>query len=275
MSSDAIQKRDPFLPSSMVEAERFSAILAKSPLMPEALRGKPGDVLVILIAGHELGLSPMQAIRGINVIKGKVAMSADLSVALVKKHPECVFFRLVESSDAVATYETQRKGEPQPTKMSFTIQQAQQAGLSGQNWKAYPAAMLRARCSQALARAVYPDLMLGVYDPEEIAPAPERPAKPLQVVRSEPVDAEIVQASTAGDAFPPDDVPSMPLEPSGIPGELSAAEKAVALIAEAQDLKGLATLTQKILEMGVSKDEAVRKAYAARQGELKKVAGSP
>src|SRR5690606_17440997 len=42
------------------------------------------------------------------------------------------------------------------------------AGLTGrQNWKAHPAAMLRARASAALARAVYPDVAMGIYDPDE------------------------------------------------------------------------------------------------------------
>ena len=49
----------------------------------------------------------------------------------------------------------------------------------------YPAAMLRARCSAALLRAVYPDLALGVYEQDEAeefkgqpaAVAPPRPAR--------------------------------------------------------------------------------------------------
>jgi hypothetical protein len=29
--------------------------------------------------------------------------------------------------------------------------------------------MLRARCGAAIARAVYPDLVAGIYDPDEVA----------------------------------------------------------------------------------------------------------
>lgn len=162
----------PFQPQDIDQADRLSKILATSALLPDGLRNKPGDVLVTIITGHELGLSPMQAIRGLHVIKGRAVMSADLAVALVKRHPGCEWFRMVESDDKAATYETQRKGDPKPTRLSFTIQQAQQAGLGGDNWKKYPAAMLRARCSLALARAVYPDTMLGVYDPDELPDAP-------------------------------------------------------------------------------------------------------
>jgi hypothetical protein len=48
------------------------------------------------------------------------------------------------------------------------MEDARRANLVGrQNWKAHPAAMLRARCAAALARAVYPDLLLGVYEESE------------------------------------------------------------------------------------------------------------
>ncbi len=157
----------PFVPSSIEEASSLAERLSRSALLPDALKGKPADVLVTLITGHELGLSPMQSVRGLHVVKGRAVMSADLAVALVKRSDACVSFRLVESSDKVAIYETERKGEGK-TRLEYTIQQATQAGLAGGgNWRRHPAAMLRARCSLALARAVYPDLVLGVYDPDE------------------------------------------------------------------------------------------------------------
>jgi hypothetical protein len=47
--------------------------------------------------------------------------------------------------DQRAIYETKRVGST-PVKISFTIEQAKQAGLTGKdNWRNYPAAMLRAR----------------------------------------------------------------------------------------------------------------------------------
>ena len=172
---NAIVRNDPYTPSNMAEAEQLSIRLAQSALLPDGLRGKPGDVLVTLITGHELGLSPMQAIRGLHVVRGRAVMSADLAVALTKRHPSCRYFRVVSTDDKAATYETLREGDPEPTRMTFTAEQAKQAGLGGDNWRKYPAAMLRARCSLALARAVYSDIMLGVYDPDELgvpAPAP-------------------------------------------------------------------------------------------------------
>ena len=56
--------------------------------------------------------------------------------------------------------------------------EAQAAGVATKdNWRKFPAAMLRARAASALVRAVYPDVLLGVYDSdsgelEDAAPAP-------------------------------------------------------------------------------------------------------
>lgn len=165
-----------FVPESLGEALKLSERLAVSGLIPVALKGKPADVLVVLMTGRELGLAPMQALRSINVIQGKAAMSADLMQALVISRREvCEYFKLVESTPLVATYETLRKGNPSATRLSYSMEDAKAAGLAtNDNYRKNPAAMLRARCKSSLCRAEYPDLLVGVYDPEELQP--DKPA---------------------------------------------------------------------------------------------------
>lgn len=162
-------------------------MLSKSALIPQALRGKPADVLVVLMKGRELGLQPMQALGEINCIQGRAVVSAQLKVGRCVRDKVCAYFRLVSSDGKQATYETQRKGS-EPVKLTWTMQQAQAAGLTGKdNWKAHPEAMLRARCSSALATAVYPDLVLGLDTKEEVADrvdgivqSPERDVTPVK-----------------------------------------------------------------------------------------------
>lgn len=162
--------------------------LATSALIPKTLQGKPGDILVVLMTGAELGLQPMQSLRGISVINGKGVCDAALLVGLCVRQSEvCEYFRLVNSDDRQATYEAKRRGSD-PVKLTFTLEQAKQAGLTGkENWRNYPAAMLRARCSAHLARAVFPDLVQGIYTTEEaqeftpagvVVPMPERDVTP-------------------------------------------------------------------------------------------------
>lgn len=167
-----------FEPRDISEAERLCGILVASGLLPKSIQ-RPEAAFAIVAAGRELGLTAMQSLRSIHIIEGKPSLSADLAIALCKSRADvCKYFMLVESSDQIATYETLRAGDPKPTKMSFTWADAQRAGVTGKdNWKKYPPAMLRARAGMALARAVYPELLMGIYDPDEIAPEPG-PAQP-------------------------------------------------------------------------------------------------
>lgn len=191
-----------FEPANISEGFRLAEILVSSRLLPRGV-SSPEAAFAIIASGRELGLTAMQSLRSIHIIEGKPTLSADLVAALCKARRDvCAWFRLVESTDAVATYETQRVGEPQPTRMSFSIEDARRAGVTGKDpWKKYPSAMLRARCITALARAVYPDLVMGVYDPDEVTPEPVN-AGPAEVVREAPTQdgGEFHRLSVAVDA---------------------------------------------------------------------------
>lgn len=175
-----------FNPQALEHLEKMAGTLAKSSLIPDALRGKPGDVLVTLMTGAELGLHPMQSLRSIAVVKGKPSLSADLMVSLVKQRKDvCEHLVLVKSTPEIATYRAKRVGEPEPTEMSFTMQDAQRAGLTapGGMYSKYPAQMLRARAASGICRAVFPDLCMGLYDSDsgeltDGRPLPEKDITP-------------------------------------------------------------------------------------------------
>jgi len=177
---------------SLDEAMRFADILSNSQLVPRAFAGNPPNILMAILTGAEMGIAPMQSLRSIHVIEGRPTLSAEMMTAAAKSSPACRYFRLVESTDTVAVYETQRTEDPEPTRMSYTIEQARTAGLVGKgNWKSHPAAMLRARCSASLARAVYPDVLAGIYTVDELTPtestgtrrAPERSGGNANIMR--------------------------------------------------------------------------------------------
>ena len=53
---------------------------------------------------------------------------------------------------------------------SFSIEEAKQAGLLGKdNWKNYPARMLKHRALSFAARDSFPDVFAGIYTPDEIS----------------------------------------------------------------------------------------------------------
>jgi len=128
---------------------------------------KPEQALVIIMTGRELGLSASQALRGIQVVKGKPNISADLLVALVRRSELCESWFVAESSPESCTIETKRRGDQAPRRLTWTMADAKRAGISGEMYTKYPRQMLRHGCAADLAREVYPDLCFGLYAPEE------------------------------------------------------------------------------------------------------------
>lgn len=238
-----------FEPTTLTEAMDLSKTISSASLIPAALRGKPADVLISIMAGRELGLSPMQSLRSMHVVQGRPVMSADLMVALcVKATDVCSYFQLVESTQEIATYETHRKGQKTPTKMYFTLEQAKRAGLTGKdNWRSYPEAMLRARCAAALARAVYPDLLAGVYESSELREA----TQPLGVVPPPEVDVT-----------PPPEPPPAKTEEPATPHPLADR------IAAAADQATLDALVPDLLKLPEGERAPLRKAFGERQAAL-------
>lgn len=159
-------------PSTFQEAQDMSLTLAKSALLG-TLTNKPSDILLILMTGAELGFAPAQSLRAIDIIKGKPTLKAETMAALVRRSPVCEYLTLVSSDATKAVYETKRKGSPSPVRMEFTAADAATAKLQGnENYQKFPKAMLRARCVSALCKAEYSDLLLGVYDQDEIDVTP-------------------------------------------------------------------------------------------------------
>ena len=163
-------------PRSMDDACKLAQRLHDSRMF--SAYGTPQAVLSTILLGRELGLPVMASLRSVHLIEGKHSLSAELMVALVLKSGMAEYFRLVETTDKVCTYETKRKGSDKPLSLSYTIEQAEQAGLMFQRagrqpgpWHKMPKQMLRARCKSELARLEYPDILAGLYTPEELRDA--------------------------------------------------------------------------------------------------------
>jgi hypothetical protein len=177
-------------PRSIADARSLAEAISRSGLAPQAARS-PEAVMVILAQGAELGLPPMAALRQIHVVSGRAVLSADLMRALVLRMGGRI--RCVESTPDRATFAGARGEEPEQS-ITWTMQMAQRAGLVGKGpWQQYPAAMLRARASAELCRLVWPDVVGGLYTPDEMGDARDvREAPAVPVVAEEVVDAEVV-----------------------------------------------------------------------------------
>jgi len=130
----------------------------------------PAAALMILMTGREMGIGSMSSLRGFHFIKGKPCMSAQLMSALILRSGKAEYWELIESNSNSATYATKRIGGRNDQKKTFSVDDARLAKLvkEDSNWIKYPAAMCEARACSALARIVYPDLLMGVYTEGEL-----------------------------------------------------------------------------------------------------------
>lgn len=73
------------IPTSIGEAYTLAGYLAKSSAIPKAYRGKPDNVFTVILAGLEVGLTPIRSLNNLTNISGNLGMKADLQLALVRR----------------------------------------------------------------------------------------------------------------------------------------------------------------------------------------------
>lgn len=81
------------MPSSIGEALQLAQTLAKADkAVPNVYRGNPEGTFMVILAGLELGLTPIRAIQSLVPISGSLAMKADLQLALVRRSGALDFY---------------------------------------------------------------------------------------------------------------------------------------------------------------------------------------
>lgn len=157
-------------PETMSSAIQLAKMLHDSRLFGQFQN--PESVLAIVLRGRSLGIDAVTALSSFHVIKGKPTMHASLMVGLVLQSKLAEYFDLVESDEEKATWATKRINSKREVSLSFTIKDAESAKLlNGGNdsgWFKYRKVMLRWRSATELSRAVYPDVVTGIYTPDEI-----------------------------------------------------------------------------------------------------------
>lgn len=160
-------------PRTLDEALKFADILAKSTIVPKDYQGNPGNVLVAVQWGLEIGLQPLQAMQNIAVINGRPSLWGDALLALVRGSGLLEYINEeIGETEAVCT--VKRRGE-QPVTRSFSMDDAQKAGLKGKSgpWTQYPKRMMQMRARAFALRDVFTDVLRGMHIAEESQDEPE------------------------------------------------------------------------------------------------------
>lgn len=140
----------------------------RSRMAPSTLKSVEA-IAVVLVAGNELGMGPMEALQNLHAINNRIGMDATKMRARVYERIPGADIEVVECTVERCTLVGTRPGKT-PVEVVYTIKDAQTAKLTGKdNWKNHPADMLMARATSRLVRRQFPDALGGaMYTPEEL-----------------------------------------------------------------------------------------------------------
>jgi len=219
------------IPRSIEEMWRVSTMVVRAGLAPQALVGKKtGDeaasaVAIAVMAGAELGLPPMVALRSFTVIGGRPALYGDGIINVARRSKKAAYIRTgYDDAGKFGWCEAKRSDTGEEKRVEFSEADARSAGLwderatvtryfNGQSkqvsndapWHRYPKRMLAWRAAGYCLRELFADVLGGIadeFEAREIAghdepvnitpPSPMRPPSPSAQIAAPVEEAEVI-----------------------------------------------------------------------------------
>ena len=171
------------MPRTFEEAMEFAKMIADTDFVPKDFKGKPGNILVAVQMGAEIGLLPVQALQNIAVINGRPAVWGDALWALVNSHPLCEWVREEFDDASMTAICTVKRRNREPVVRKFSKADAEKARLWSKDgpWQQYPKRMLQMRARGFACRDAIPEALKGLAMREELEDT-ERDMGDAQVV---------------------------------------------------------------------------------------------
>ncbi|MBO9158608.1 recombinase RecT [Escherichia coli] len=183
-----------FSPEGMDRLVRFATLMADSKAtVPAHLAGKPADCLAVTMQAAQWGMNPFAVAQKTHVVNGTLGYEAQLVNAVVSSSNllatrlnyrwdgdwSKVNGKTDRSPNLTVTVWATLKGESEPREL--TISMAQAGVRNSPLWEQDPRQQLAYLCVKRWARLHSPDVLLGVYTPDELqetAPRVERDITP-------------------------------------------------------------------------------------------------
>jgi len=166
-------------------AETFIA----SGALPASIKNAP-QLIMVMQAGYEAGLQPMEAIRSFYFVNGKLSMYGEVAIAKVLNAGHTITWGIC--NEETATITIVRKDTGATDTKTFTMEMAKKRGLTskGGPWISAPDNMLRFKAFWGVARFLVSDALNGMEIKEvlegEVVVEEEKPVNKVTKVK-EPV----------------------------------------------------------------------------------------
>lgn len=183
-----------FSPEGLNQLVRFADLMAQGKAtVPAHLAGKPADCLAVTMQAAQWGMNPFAVAQKTHVVNGALGYEAQLVNAVVSSSNllatrlnyrwdgdwSKVNGKTDKSPDLTVTVWATLKGESEPR--TLTISMAQAGVRNSPLWEQDPRQQLAYLCTKRWARLHAPDVLQGVYTPDELqeaAPRIERDVTP-------------------------------------------------------------------------------------------------
>ncbi len=177
----AEQTRNALEPNDFASAKEFAKLVVDSGMFTDK-DGRPptvGSIMLRIMTGRQLNVSSTIALQHVYDLYGRVGISAALKRSIVRRHPECERYEMLECDEQHCVWVVKRKGNAEK-RFEFKLDDAKRAQIlkKDSNWEKWPRRMLQARASSEAADVEFPDAIMGLATTEELLDVEREPMAP-------------------------------------------------------------------------------------------------
>lgn len=168
MSNEIVERKMEWTPEQWGMVKEQAQTLVDSGLLPKTI-DTPEKAIVTMMKSQELGIGTMEGFSSLYVVHGKVSMDSQLMLALIMRSGLLEDYK-VEQTPTSCTVTMKRKGISSSQSRTWDYKRAKNAGLVGStSYKKHLPTMLQWRAVAEVGRALFPDIILGGYTPDEMS----------------------------------------------------------------------------------------------------------
>ena len=171
------------IPTNIDQAMRLADLMMRGKMIPQHLQGSPGDCLMVIEQAMRWGMSPFAVAQCTSVIQGRLMFEGKLVAAAVQSSGILASrFQYIydgTGDDRAVTVTATLQGEEQPRTVRIVLKDVRTKNKEGNINRQWTGGQVDQQLSyagvRAWARRHTPEVMLGVYSPEEFSAEPVVP----------------------------------------------------------------------------------------------------
>lgn len=264
------------IPQDLDSVWRIASMAVAGRMAPKSLvDGKDNNeaiaaCAIAIMAGAELGLTPLMALRSYAVVNGRPSLWGDGLKAVVRQSGKCEYIR-TGSDQTMGWCEAKRNDTGETKRVEFTLEQAKLARLTAKTgpWTSgYADVMMERRATNRCLNDLFADVLGGIVDAQEAledGPIIDAPTPQVTQRNQPPAPPEEPEDATDADAMVSDFDLNAFL--NQVTDACMAAESEDALIEAWDELDVESTLTDN--------PDALAEAFDIRNKHLKRFQDAP